>query len=550
MDLKWILVLAVFLAFIPEIYAGCCQYSNGCDDADNIRACGTDVQDFISNGFCCTSGRCSVNGVCPSSGSAPRTPTTTTPSSGSTPIPITQTQPRTATTISCPKIVSCGNVQVDLCSNRENCGQCGNECEGPIDGGYCCSQGKCTDNSTDSAVSICGYSPPSTQPSPSSNKKTYNFKIQVLCDNDKVPSGYFSPFYKMSTDLTVNFVRNARFDMSKQNTYQLNVTLNDDLIFGINTSTARVNFISLSPYGNPPENVSYVETIEGIQVGHVVVSKVAPNNSVFEIKFKAPDMNCDETVRVTGTAIRQTTTSPGMTAQTTTTARISTPATTTTFPPNMIPFKIFLKGDYDQAIEYSTIYLNGRKIGDACTTCSKTCEELQQGLIQQIDINQYCFDGFIDVKFVDTPTVDDFCNSVHKACIEIDGNEYCCEKQCDMYGCENHVSFECDRFTCVELSDLIIKDFYCKDKSCGFRIKRNILEKNTSYVISAFNETNGKIYYSFTGSFGPKSTGQIFRPLNVYATCQKDTELPVILTVFDSNNNLLYVEKLNRGFKC
>ncbi|MCX8178331.1 MAG: hypothetical protein N3D75_00700 [Candidatus Aenigmarchaeota archaeon] len=59
----------------------------------------------------------------------------------------------TTPTYPCPRLVTCNGVQVDLCSNRENCGVCGNECEGPIDGGYCCSQGRCTDNTGSS----CGY---------------------------------------------------------------------------------------------------------------------------------------------------------------------------------------------------------------------------------------------------------------------------------------------------------------------------------------------------------------------------------------------------------
>ncbi|MBU5690174.1 MAG: hypothetical protein QXM68_03510 [Candidatus Aenigmatarchaeota archaeon] len=55
----------------------------------------------------------------------------------------------------CPIISTCNGVQVDLCSDRQNCGVCGNECEGPIDGGYCCSQGRCTDNTGTS----CSYTP-------------------------------------------------------------------------------------------------------------------------------------------------------------------------------------------------------------------------------------------------------------------------------------------------------------------------------------------------------------------------------------------------------
>jgi hypothetical protein len=42
-----------------------------------------------------------------------------------------------------------------LNNDRKNCGVCGNECEGPIDGGYCCSNGRCVDNTG----TICGYQP-------------------------------------------------------------------------------------------------------------------------------------------------------------------------------------------------------------------------------------------------------------------------------------------------------------------------------------------------------------------------------------------------------
>ncbi|MEM0473190.1 MAG: hypothetical protein QXF88_00510 [Candidatus Aenigmatarchaeota archaeon] len=45
----------------------------------------------------------------------------------------------------CPKRVLCDGVEVDLCSDRENCGECGNECDGPVDGGFCCNHGLCND---------------------------------------------------------------------------------------------------------------------------------------------------------------------------------------------------------------------------------------------------------------------------------------------------------------------------------------------------------------------------------------------------------------------
>ncbi|MBU5689910.1 MAG: hypothetical protein QXM68_01795 [Candidatus Aenigmatarchaeota archaeon] len=445
----------------------------------------------------------------------------------------------------CPKFGICSGLQVDLCSNRENCGECGNECEGPIDGGYCCSQGRCTDNTGAS----CNYKPSTTisattlQPTTTTLQKSFKINVEFVCANERKPSGFASIFYAEDI-VNVKFYK-TKYDMSQKHSILMNTSQTQDAFFGFNASTKNKNFISLEPFGNS-ESSSLVYSVNPGVTSFVIIKSDIDTSKTYNIAFKAPDDFC---LSQTNGTVQTTRTTQNGTTQTTRTpaSNIPMPTVPTTVEENA-RLIIKLKGDYDQYIEYSDIFLNTEKIGEACRYCPKC--ELTNALEKGINTDVYCnVDGFIDVKFVDSNYVDDTCNSVHMVCINIDDNEHCCQRECDMHGCENSVSFDCDNFNCVELSDLVVKDFYCKGTFCAFRLRRNVMNSTLQYLIVGA-DSKGIIHYKSSGNITAKSTGWVSSQLLLNKNCDRGKKLSVTLNIFDSKNNLLYNQKISDGLIC
>ncbi|MBU5688342.1 MAG: hypothetical protein KQA31_02975 [Candidatus Aenigmarchaeota archaeon] len=148
--------------------------------------------------------------------------------------------PEIYSSINCPTgYTLCTQRTTPYCANlnndRENCGACGNECEGPIDGGYCCVNGKCTDNTGQS----CSYNPPSTTPqttprstpTPQTTPTThfgfpYLIKIKLKGDYDK--SFEYSTIY-LNGEKLKEVCRDCDVNCNLQNTKQVDEIKNIDI---------------------------------------------------------------------------------------------------------------------------------------------------------------------------------------------------------------------------------------------------------------------------------------------------------------------------------
>ncbi len=148
--------------------------------------------------------------------------------------------------------------------------------------------------------------------------------------------------------------------------------------------------------------------------------------------------------RFFGTTTTTTSTTTSTTTTTTTSTTTST-TTTTTIPTNN--FRVELYGDYDAAIENSSISIDGAFIGTACSGSCSLCS-WSTGLTANINTGSYCGDGILTVTFSDTSYVNSGCNAQHRACIYY-GSWHCCEISCSGYGCTNSVTFDCADWSCT-----------------------------------------------------------------------------------------------------
>jgi len=239
------------------------------------------------------------------------------------------------------------------------------------------------------------------------------------------------------------------------------------------------------------------------------------------------------------------------TPQQTTTVRTTTHPTTT-LPPNIF---ISLKGDYDMSFEYTTLFINGKKVQNLCKDCKINCNLQEPELVEtgRIDVDNYCTDedSFIEFSFIDSKQVNE-CPSTYKVCINMEDEQHCCETTCEDEDCENYVAFDCDTWECVKLKKIMVKRFSCSkapDKriKCNFNVVRNKLNERATISILLFDEKNGKIYYASTQNLDKNYIGRKTIYLQKVSDCE-DKDLQVVLNIF-SNNILIYTQNFGR-FRC
>ncbi|MBU5688222.1 MAG: hypothetical protein QW474_00790 [Candidatus Aenigmatarchaeota archaeon] len=202
--------------------------------------------------------------------------TTTTTTAGTT------TQPPTTTSI-CPSgYTLCTQRKTPYCADlkndRENCGACGNECEGPIDGGYCCVNGKCKDNTGQS----CGYNPSTTATTTSSSTtSTTATSSSTTSTTATIKSPYIIKI-KLKGDYNQNFEYST-------------IYVNDQKIKDVCNENCEVNCNLIEPKDvDEIKNIdidSYCEKDGYIQVKFVDSTRVDECNSVFEACINNTEKN-------------------------------------------------------------------------------------------------------------------------------------------------------------------------------------------------------------------------------------------------------------------
>jgi len=251
---------------------------------------------------------------------------------------------------------------------------------------------------------------------------------------------------------------------------------------------------------------------------------------------------------------RVTTTRASSTVATTSDGRVTTTSTTISEISNMI---VYLKGDYDMSFEYTSLFINQEKNEDLCKDCKINCNTPQPEFVieKPINIDKYCSDesggGFIEFLFVDSLQANE-CPPQYKVCLNITNKKYCCEKTCDDDDCKNYVAFDCDTWGCVDLKNIMIKNFLCSKTSgnkikCDFNVARNKIDNKTDIVILLFDEENGKIYYISREQMNEKYIGRKTLYMEKISDCE-DKTLQIVLNIF--NKNKLIYNKNFGEFRC
>jgi len=218
-------------------------------------------------------------------------------------------------------------------------------------------------------------------------------------------------------------------------------------------------------------------------------------------------------------------------------------------PPSQHNLEIKLKGDYDQSYEYSNISIDGKKIGDACTSACSLCEP-SVGFTANINLDQYCSDdGKLQVTFADSSGVNKDCNAVHEACIYANDKWNCCSLPCGDYGCTNSVIFDCDNWQCPEQEDFMIDSVNCNKNKCSVKIIKNELNEELEIYVYLIEEPSGKIYYSGSETLDENYTGIKDVSLSKLSTCPSGTQLKALIAVYDEDLNNIYNKK-GDGFTC
>jgi hypothetical protein len=146
----------------------------------------------------------------------------------------------------------------------------------------------------------------------------------------------------------------------------------------------------------------------------------------------------------------------------------------------------------------------------------------------------------LGVTFADSSGVSSNCNAEHKACIYYDNNWHCCEKECDENGCTNTVMFNCDNWKCVGVSDFHIREVDCNEDECEINIDRNAYDKTFDIVLHLVKEPEGIIYYSGDSTISEGFTGTKTISIDPKKVCPSDTDLKVIIDVYDDSENRIY----------